>query len=91
MAAVDTPRTSQAGMDLVHSSQVGTAPQHSSHLTSCPGTRGTRGPYTGRPWAPPPFLARPLVVLRRWAVLGVVGPLRRVRVGMRLRETVEVD
>jgi hypothetical protein len=31
------------------------------------------------------ILARPLVVLRRWPVLGMVGLLRRVRVGLRLR------
>src|SRR5258707_15631004 len=38
-----------------------------------------------RGWTPPPFLARPLVVLRRWPVLGMVGRLRRVCVGLRLR------
>jgi hypothetical protein len=35
-AAVDTPRTSQAGMDLVPSLQVGITPQHSSHLDIVP-------------------------------------------------------
>jgi hypothetical protein len=85
MAAVDIPRTAQAGMDPVFSSQVGTTPSFHHTWTLSPDTRCTWGPYTRRPRTPPPFLARPLVVLRPWAVLGMVGRLRRVRVGVRLR------
>jgi hypothetical protein len=49
--------------------------------TKRPRGAGIWGPCFRPRWTPSPFLARPLVVLRRWPVLGMVRLLRRVRVG----------
>src|SRR4029077_5541137 len=53
--------------------------------TGCTRRARISRPCIRRAWTPSPFLARPLVVLRRRTVLGMVRLLRRVRVGLRLR------
>jgi hypothetical protein len=47
--------------------------------TWCMRRAGASRPCIRHGWTPSPFLARPLVVLRHWPVLAVVGCLLRVR------------